>query len=818
MREKKTSVLERVATIIVDKRNLIFLMYILAIIFCLFSMKWVEVENDITAYLAEDTKTRQGITVMDEEFVTFGTARVMISNISYDHAQEIAGALEEVEGVKTVEFEQTPKHYKNASALFDITLDGEEDDPISIQAMKDIREKVKAYDTYISTTVGVSVADQLASEMQVIIIIAAGIILLVLLFTSKTYGEIPVLIITFVVAAILNMGTNFLLGKISFISHSVAVVLQLALAIDYAIILCHRFSEEHEELQTREACIVALSKAIPEIASSSLTTISGLVALVFMHFRIGGDLATVLVKAILLSLLTVFTLMPGLLMLFSKLIDKTPHKNFVPSINIVGKFVIKTRYIIPPIFVVVLGVAFIFANKCPYLYGTTDLRATRRNEVQIAADRIKEVFGTDNMVALIVPGGDYEAEGALLAKLEQYDQVKSTLGLANTEAMDDYMLTDALSPRQFAELIDLDYEVARLLYSAYAVHDEAFGKVVSGLDTYTVPLIDMFMFLYDEVDKGYITLEDELMENLEDLHNELTDAKLQLMSEDYSRMLVYLDLPEESEETFKFLDTIYDEASEYYDHGVYIVGNSTSNYDLSLTFGMDNIIISILSALFVIIILMFTFKSAGLPILLIVVIQASIWMNFSFPYLQNQGLFFLGYLVVSSIQMGANIDYAIVITSRYMELKKAMPIKEAIIEALNQSFPTIITSGTILAAAGILIGQLTTDGTIASIGVCLGRGTIISIVLVMFVLPQILVLGDSLIERTAFAKRPQLSLQKANGKIQVSGKVKGYVSGMIDAEFNGVIDGEIHAVVDSGEVRMQDALVNEKEVDWDEKH
>lgn len=819
MSETKPTVMEQIAAFIVDKRNLLFLMYILAIVFCFFSMRWVDVENDITAYLSEDTETRQGLTVMDKEFVTFGTAKIMISNISYEHAQVIADELKEIQGVTKVEFDHTIDHYKYASALLSLTFEGEEDDPISMTAMNEVRDRVSSYDTSISTSIGVNLADQLAREMQIIIVIAAFIIIVVLLFTSKTYGEIPVLIITFIVAAVLNMGTNFLLGKISFISNSVAVVLQLALAIDYAIILCHRFSEEHEQLPTREACIIALSKAIPEISSSSLTTISGLGALIFMHFKIGEDLAFVLIKSILLSLLSVFTLMPGLLMLFSKIIDKTSHKNFVPSINIVGKFVVKTRYIIPPIFLVILVLAFIFANKCPYVYGTTDLRAARRNDTQIAADRIKESFGTDNLVALIVPSGDYEAEGKLLNKLESYEQVKSTLGLANTEAIDGYMLTASLTPRQFAELIDLDYEAAKLLYSAYAVHDEAFGKVVNGLSEYGVPLIDMFMFLYDQVDKGYITLEDELMDTLEDLNNnQLTDAKLQLMSEQYSRMLIYLNLPEESDETFAFLETIHDEAAQYYEEEVYIVGNSTSNYDLSSTFGMDNIIISILSALFVIGILMFTFKSAGLPVLLILVIQASIWMNFSFPYLQNTSLFFLGYLVVSSIQMGANIDYAIVITSRYMVLKKSMPIKEAIIEALNQSFPTIITSGAILASAGILIGQITTDGTIASIGVCLGRGTIISMVLVMFVLPQILVLGDSIIKRTAFAERKQAPLQKASGKLYVSGRVKGYVSGIVDADISGVITGEVHAMIDSKEIRQEEPANDGKEFECYEKN
>ena len=196
--------------------------------------------------------------------------------------------------------------------------------------------------------------------------------------------------------------------------------------------------------------------------------------------------------------------------------------------------------------------------------------------------------------------------------------------------------------------------------------------------------------------------------------------------------------------------------------------------------------------------LLFTFQSAGLPVLLIAVIQSSVWINFSFPYLTSTNLFFLSYLIVSSIQMGANIDYAIVISNRYMELKKEMPIQEAIVETLNQSFPTIVTSGTILTAAGLLIGQLSSNPAISSIGSCLGRGTIISMLLVMSVLPQILLLGDTIIERTAFTlKKPDI-VQTGTGALRVNGHVRGYVQGVVNAEIHGSIQGRVSAVVDVG--------------------
>lgn len=798
----KGSGMEKIATFIVDKRNLFFLLYAFALIFSIVATGWVKVENDITTYLPEDTETRQGLTVMNDNFVTYGTARVMVSNVTYETAENICSDLESIDGVTSVDFDDTTDHYKSASALFSVTFDGTTTDDISVHALHTIRDMLAGYDTYIDTEVGVDTSADLQSEMSVILVLAAIVIVLVLTLTSRSYAEVPVLIMTFGAAALLNMGTNFLCGTISFISNSVTVILQLALAIDYAIILCHRFSDEHETKDTREACIAALSKAIPEISSSSLTTISGLGALAFMHFGIGRDMATVLIKAILFSLLSVFTLMPGLLMVFSKKIDATRHKNLIPKITFLGKFDVSTRFIVPPIFAVVVVVTAVLANKCPYCYSYTDLVTAKQSESQIAHQKIKNTFGVNNMVAVIVPTGDYDSERQLLKDLDSCAEVKSTQGLANIDAMDGYKLADALTPRQMSELAGLDYEVAEALYAAYAVDQNEYGKLISGLGDYKVPLFDMFMFLQREMKDGNITLDGDIQETLDDLFEQLNKAQLQLQSDKYSRLVVYLNLPEESDETMDFLDTMHAMIAKYYSSDTYIVGNSTNVKDLSSSFGEDNMLISVLSALFVVIILLFTFKSAGLPVLLIVVIQGSIWINFSVPTIQHESLYFLGYLIVNSIQMGANIDYAIVISSHYSDLKKEMRPKEAIIAALNEAFPTIFTSGTILAVAGALIGVMTTNPVIAAIGTCLGRGTVISIVLVMAVLPQILLIGDTIVERTSFDVKVPVDLSRVNrtasGNMRVSGRVRGYVNGVIDAEIKGTLNGTLNASVTSG--------------------
>ncbi len=812
-RTSDNSFLTKISTFIVDKRRFFFLIYIVAAVFSIFSMSWVKVENDVTVYLSEETETRQGIEAMNENFVAFGTARIMVSNINYDTAEDIYEMLLSVDGVDMVTFDNTPSHYKDAAALFEVSFKGMTTDEETVRAMETIREELSGYDLNIDTTVGYDENAMLDNEMNTILAVSSVIIIIVLILTSRSYAEVPVLLITFMAAALLNMGSNFVLEKISFISDSVAVVLQLALAIDYAIILCHRFSDERETKETREACIIALRKSMPEISASSLTTISGLVALAFMEFAIGYDMAIVLIKSIILSLLSVFTLMPGLLMLFAPLLDKTRHKKLLPDISWLGKFAVKTRRVLPLVFAVVLVFGVYFSSQCPYAYGYMDLKTAKMTERQVSYFKIKETFGTNNMVALVIPSGDYEAEKSILKELEEKEEVKSAMGLSNIEAMDGYVLTDALDPREFSELIGLDYEVAQLLYGTYAIEQDQYGELITSVENYEVPLFDMFLFLKNQLQAHNINLAGEETEMIEELFEQLGSAEKQLKNDKYSRMVVYLNMPEESEETFEFLSEIRKVLSKHYESDYYVVGNSTSYRDLASSFEKDNLMISVLSVLFVIIVLLFTFRSVGLPILLIVVIQGSIWINFSIPALIEQPLYFLGYLIVNAIQMGANIDYAIVISSHYQEYKKLMPHKKAIVQAVNASFPTVFTSGTIMASAGLLIGNMSAQPVVSIMGVCLGRGTIISIILVLCVLPAILVLGDSIIERTSFRlKSSARSAQVSKGTVLIQGHIRGYISGMVDGDFDGILHGEMNASV-STDTQIDETDVKEESDD-----
>lgn len=767
MEEKKSkNLMINIATFIVNKRNAFVVLFAIACIYSALSISKVSVIDDLTDYLSDSTETRQGLDIQDEEFITYGSAKVLITNISYENARKAAESLEEIDGISDVLFydyideddlyedETLSDYYKDASALLNVSFDEAEETELSQKAMQKMRKQLSDYQVYFYTTVDKDDAADLQEDMKVIMVLMVIIILGVLLFTSGTYMEILIFAVTFLVAILLNMGTNYWFGSISFISNAVAAVLQLALSLDYAIIFFHRFMEEHEKYDVMEAVIVALSKAIPEISSSSLTTVSGMVALMLMQFGIGPDLGLVLTKAILFSLLTVFLLMPALIIMSAKAITRTAHRNFVPSIRGWGRLVVRTRFLVLPVFFAVMAAAIILSSRCEYIYDTNSIISARMNEYMTSKLRIQSSFELPNPMAIIIPEGSYQNEAKIMSELEQIEELDDITGLANIEVGDDknYILIDELTPREFAEVADVDLDLVRMLYRYYALDQEKYSAFMMNLDEFRIPIIDMVDFMYDQKESGGLDLDDDISDDIDDMHEELVKAREQLSGDNYTRIVFTMNGPVEGKETFDLIDRIRNIVLKYYEEA-YVIGDSTGDYDMAKSFTTDNVKISVLTALFVGIILLFTFQSAGLPILLVATIQSSIWINFSIPALQHTTMYFLSYLIVSAIQMGATIDYAIVITSRYMALRAAMPDrKQAVIQALDEAFPTIVTSGSILTLAGFTVGNQTSNAVIASLGKTLGTGTLISIILVMTVLPQRLVAFDKIIEKTAFSK------------------------------------------------------------------
>ncbi len=741
--------MKKISKFIVEKRVFVFLLFGVAIIYSVLSMNKVKVNNDITALLPSDTVTRRGLVIMEKEFTTFATANVMVSNITYDQAEKLRENLEKIKYVSSVDFDDTAEHYTSSAALFSVTFSGEKTEKNVLQAMETVKKELEGYEVSISTDVGQDYTAQLASEMGGILVLAVIVIIGVMLFTSKSYFEVVIMLIVFAVAGILNMGTNYWFGEISSITNSIAIILQLALAIDYAIIFCHRFQDEYQKQnKVKPALIDSLAYSIIEISSSSLTTISGLIALTLMQFRLGYDLGTVLTKGILCSLITVFLLMPGLIMVFHKPLLKTRHKNLVPDISGWGRILSKHKPVFLYAFIVIIPFAIFFSMKCDYAFSEDATDRIKLSEQDKIDQKIHNTFEETNAIALIVPKGDYVKEKILLDEIGVLDGIKTATGLANVEVEDGKTLTDLFTARKFSELIGVDIETAKALYALYGLDHQQFEPILGNSDTYTIPLIDVMEFLFKTVDQGIANLDKSQSEMIDELRVKLTDATKQLRGEKYVRMVFNATVPIEGEESYALVEKIDQMAKEQYGDNVLVVGDITSARDLEESFMTDNNMVSLLTALFVFLVLLFTFRSFGASILLILVIQGSIWINFSFPFLTSTNVSFVTYLIVSAIQMGATIDYAIVLYNRFQIQKQTRSPKEAMAIAVGESFPTILTSGTIMTAAGFIIAGMTTDVYVGSIGYTLGRGSLISIILVLTVLPQILLVGNKFMEKT----------------------------------------------------------------------
>lgn len=807
--------MHRVSEFIVDKRMLIFLVVIIGMVFSVFSMSWVEVENDLTSFLPDGSSSQVGTEVMFDEFTLTGMASVMVANVTLDEAYEIKERIEAIDGIMLVDFADDAAHYNNASACYSITMIYPQSDVRCEEALDLIKAELAGYDSYISSDIGNPMGDILDKEVGLMIVVAGIIVIVMLLLTSKSVVEVPVILLTFVVAMVFNMGTNFIYGKISFVSNSVTSLLQLALSLDYAVILINRYREESARHNLRDAVVEALTKSVPEVFGSSLTTVGGLAAMMCMQFKLGPDMGMCLIKAILFAMLSVFVFMPGLLMIFGKAIMKTQHKSLIPDMSFIGKFAYKARKVVAPLFVIVVIAAMLISSACPFSYGYTNQEAAKLNEQTLAKKMISDNFGSTNMVAMLVPSGDYEKEAALLAELEARDEVSSTMGLANIEIMDGYTLGDKLNPRQFSELVGIEYELAGVVYAAYAASNENYGSLMGDISTYEVPLIDMVSFAVEYIDSGLIEMEGDQAELLGSAKTLLSSAKSMTVGENFSRMVVYLDMPDDNDETFAFVNEMKDIARKYYGEKaeIHVVGAVTTSMDFKESFVVDNVIVAIVSIAIVLTVLLISFKSIAMPIILILVIQGAIWINFSIPTLLDTPLFFLGYIIISAIQMGANIDYAIVIATRYNELKGEMDQRQAIIETMNFAFPTVITSGTIMSSASLLIGYMSSEATISSLGINLGRGTIISIILVLFVLPSLLLVSDKLVDKTSLKifKKKEKKEEERDGRIRVSGRVSGEISGWIEGDIDAIIDGNVSLNLHSGELNEEkEAVYNEK--------
>lgn len=668
-------------SIVVRKRKTVICFFLILSIISFFMKSMVSVDYDINDYLPDDSPSTIAIDILGQEFEGgIPNARVMVSNVTIPQALDYKEKLEAIDGVSAVTWlddsvdiiapldNLDPKvvetYYKDNTALFTVTI--EEDK--RIEAVAGIEDLVGEDNAIAGSAVATADATtNTVSEIQTITVIAVLFVLIVLLATTNYWLEPLVILIGLGVAIIINDGTNLMFGEISFVTNAAGSVLQLAVSLDYSVFLIHRFEEcRLENSDPQSAMIDALCKSTSSILSSGLTTVIGFLALVLMRFKIGPDLGLALAKGVAISLIVVFVFMPAFILSVYKLLDKSKHKQFLPSFRGFGGFVRKISIPMVCIFLVIFIPSYLASNANDYYFGSSHIfgEGTRLGDDTAA---IESVFGKSDTYVLMVPAGNTATEKELSNELHTLPQVSDIISYVDLAGAE----------------VPLEY-----------------------LDEKTIS---------------------------------------QLISEDYSRMVISVNADYEGQETFDLVQKIRDIASEYYPDEYYLAGEGVSTYDLMNTVMDDMLKVNLLAIGAVFLVLLVSLHSISLPVILVLSIETAIWLNLSVPYFMDTTIFYIAYLIISSIQLGATVDYAILMTDRYKENRQRFDKKQAVVETISDVTVSILTSGSVLTVVGLLMGYISTNQLLAQLGLFIGRGAIFSLAIVLFVLPGLLYLFDRLI-------------------------------------------------------------------------
>ena len=448
--------------------------------------------------------------------------------------------------------------------------------------------------------------------------------------------------------------------------------------MDYSVFLIHRFTEcRKAELDTKKAMVDALTMSTSSILSSGLTTVIGFLALCLMQFQIGPDLGRALAKGIAISLVTVFTFMPCLILCTYKWLDKLEHRPFVPSFRGFGRTVQKIMIPVMLLFVLLIVPSYLASNSNSFYYGASKIF---NEKTQTGADtaEIEKIFGKSDTYVLMVPKEDKATQKKLSDALHKIQEVTGIISYVDT--------VGAEIPECYLD-------------------DETYSK---------------------------------------------------LCSDKYTRMVLSVGAEYEGDATFALVKEVRNTAEKYFPGEWYLAGEGVSTNDLMDTITQDMEKVNLVAIGAVFLVLLLTLKSVMLPVLLVLGIETAIWINLSIPYFTGQRIFYIAYLIISSVQLGATVDYAILLTERYKESRQTMGKKEAVTKTMSAVTVSILTSGSVLTVVGFLLGVISTHGLLSQLGFFLGKGTLCSLIIVLFALPGMLYLFD----RTFIGKKKNLAVKQ----------------------------------------------------------
>ena len=716
---------KKLARGIVKARYVLTGLILAAAVLCCFTIGKTRINYDLNRYLSDDTMTKRALIVMEDEFGSAEQLRIMFTDQTEEALAGYVSALNEQPEVLLASFdpesgtlEEDGKTYQ----LVNVTLN-ECDAKATVPRLRGLFPEAGTYQVGGTAATLLDIQNSVAEEIPLIMLIAVAVVLGMLLVTSHAWME-PAVVLTVLAASILiNMGTNFVFPDVSFITFAVCAILQLALSIDYAIMLLHTYNGYRDAgKNAADAMTEALTECFMRIASSALTTVAGLMSLLFMSFTIGFDIGMVLSKGILISMLCVFLLMPGLTILLEKPLRATRHKPVRLGGEKLAGWICRAR--VPLAVILVAAVAFGLFLNTQIRFSFTGPEPTTKGDSAF----INAKFGTSNPVVLLVPGGeedeDYDRQRALAEKLTKVQRADGSPAVADVQAM---VTTGAAALQYYtaaeaAEMAGLNETVVKVFFLTMG-----YGESVRA---------DRLI-----ADAGALAAGNETVEALQE---QLAAAKKVFIGPNYARMVIEVTFGTGDADFHPCMDAILAACAEVYGEDYYITGIHMSNYDVSEAFHSDLLKVNLITLLAILLIVTVSFRALRLPALLVLVIEGAIWITMGMSVLWGETIFFVSYLICLSIQMGATIDYGILLSDQYRTLRRAGKApKEALQESMKKALPTVLTSGVILIVAGFIVGEVSSISYISSIGLLVSRGALVSVLLVLFLLPALL-LSDRL--------------------------------------------------------------------------
>lgn len=717
--------MRQLSQIIIKHRRKVILIFIVVTLICTPLILFVEVNHKLSNYLPPDAPSTQAVSVMADEFEQgMPNAVLSVEVIELAEATEMKQQLSAMSGLNQILWlddvidvrqplemadpEVVKEFYENGEARFTLTIA----DGMARQFYQNVLTLFPEAKLSGEAMDAILLAEATNSEVIKVMCILLPLILLILVFSTSSWLEPLFFLIVIGVSILINMGSNIVLGNISFITLAVSPILQLACSLDYAVFFLHSFSDKRKIYDDPAVAMRhAMRESLPTIGASAATTVFGFFALIFMNFGIGADLGLNLVKGIFLSFLSVMVLLPALTLCAYRLIDKTKHRELLPGIGRIGRHLSKTG---------VVAVILVLLVVIPSFLGQSRTEFTYADGMKPAASAGDE-NGEKAIIALLVPKGDIAKEQHLASALQDVPHVTRIVSYVT----------------QVGETLPTE-------------------------------------FLPEEITK-------------------------QFYSEHYARLIVYTDTAVEGDVAFDTAQRVTSAAQALYGDDVLAAGQSVNLYDMKTLVTKDNLMVNLIAVCAIFLVLLITFRSAILPFLLLFTIESAIWINLSIPYFQGSSINFLGYLVLSAVQLGTTVDYAILLTNTWLKYRRRLSPRAAIGAALNDTFRSILVSAAVLAAAGFTLYLNSSNPAISEIGMLLGRGTLLSLLMVVCFLPAVLRLLDKAIGATTWRSMfaPEGTAQKdfesPDGKRNAVEQHVSTPDGIVQKRF-GCPDGKCHAV------------------------